>query len=461
MISDKNNLRIFKDSPQFDEEYFNKLEQKYKDHKEREKRILEEIRKDDIFNHNTYADILYDIISNNKDSIAIGLLGPWGYGKSSIFNLLNYKLKSEEEKINTVIFNAWKYSSDSFRRQFLLESVNQLFCENDEQQKYDKSKELKTIKYKMHYDLEKDFLTDFSFPNIIRGISLFLVLALLLAIYYYPPEDTGVNISIIIGFIVLFISQIIPKMLFSSYSYDPRIMHPEQFNEEFNNIINKVDRDILFIIDDIDRCKPETIMTILDSIKNYFIHVKNTNKNVYFILALDEKAVISILKKYRSEKYIKEEILKFFDVTVRTNHIRFEDLSKYGESLVLNKEYGIISDKVIDIIMYAGFDTPREIKHFVNSLKVILETAKKRDLRMYFDGDSSKLEEYLAKVLVINIEYPERFEELKNNISLQKKWEEESISKNFNKLLEQRKIALKNENNSKDKGKLDELVISI
>lgn len=76
----------------------------------------------DAFNHNAYASALFRVLHDNKPPLSIGLFGAWGIGKSTVLNLLSKKIRDDAgSTLKYIYFNAWKYSGDSFRRQFLIE----------------------------------------------------------------------------------------------------------------------------------------------------------------------------------------------------------------------------------------------------------------------------------------------------------------------------------------------------
>lgn len=102
---DSEKLKLIKDIPCFGEEYDSGK---------------------DKFNHKVYAEKLFEIIRDNEGPQVIGLIGPWGTGKSTILNLLKNKVNGKREDYKYVYFNAWKYSHDFFRREFLLASALKL-----------------------------------------------------------------------------------------------------------------------------------------------------------------------------------------------------------------------------------------------------------------------------------------------------------------------------------------------
>lgn len=77
----------------------------------------------DQFGHEHYADILYDLITNNdlKMPYNIGLLGKWGVGKSSIKGICKKKLGENSKNVYCIDFNAWKYGGSGIKKALLRE----------------------------------------------------------------------------------------------------------------------------------------------------------------------------------------------------------------------------------------------------------------------------------------------------------------------------------------------------
>ncbi len=333
----------------------------------------------DSFHHKAYAETLIKLVESNEPPLSIGLFGPWGTGKSTILNIVNGKV--ENKGFACVYFNAWKYAGDSFRRQFLLNVIEKLFC------KEEKEKFLQEIKIRFHREIP---VTDNSFRKIYSQVQKWL------------PK---INLFGTLSF------------SFPMLETDPRLVLPEQFEEEFKNMLNpqnlrnrypktagKInDKNFLFIIDDIDRCPPEMVITILDSVKTFLTPKK---LKCFFILALDDKAVITTLRK-RNKNYSDEELLKFFDVTVRMNALKKHDLVSFANIVA---EQSKLPERVIQIAVYGGFDTPRKIKHFLNTFLVRHETAKKR----FNEGFLIEIPDLnqLSKLLVIETKFPQIYKKI-------------------------------------------------
>ncbi|WP_159460379.1 KAP family P-loop NTPase fold protein [Tistlia consotensis] len=97
-----------------------------------------EDRSADAFGHQDYADALRDLIEapTNRPPFSVGLLGPWGTGKSSIKALYRRDLESDKsgtaenrrsDRIHVITFNAWRFGGEQdLKRALLRESFKQL-----------------------------------------------------------------------------------------------------------------------------------------------------------------------------------------------------------------------------------------------------------------------------------------------------------------------------------------------
>lgn len=372
-------LLVIKDLSLFEKEYDEKL---------------------DSFHHKAYAETLVKLIESNEPPLSIGLFGPWGTGKSTILNIVNSLIKNKD--FICVYFNAWKFAGDSFRRQFLLNAIEKLFC------KEEREKAFREVKIHFHREIP---ITGNWFNKIYSRIQKRL-----------PKINLGVL-----------------SFSFPMLETDPKLVLPEQFEEEFKNIINpqnlkkrgypktaeKINnKNFLFIIDDIDRCPPDMITTILDSVKTF---LTPNNLKCFFVLALDNKTAVTILRK-RNENYSNEELLKFFDVTVRMNPLKKHDLVSFANRVA---EQSKLPESVIQIAVYGGFDTPRKIKHFLNTFLVRLDVAEKR-FEEGFLIETPDLNQ-LSKILVIETKFPQSYEKIIEDSGLIEKLQEYSEKFSYGK----------------------------
>jgi len=379
--NDNKNLLVIKDLSLFEKEYDEKL---------------------DSFHHKAYAETLVKLIESNEPPLSIGLFGPWGTGKSTILNIVSGLVENKD--FICVYFNAWKFAGDSFRRQFLLNAIEKLFCKGE------KEKAFREVKIHFHREIPIT-VTGNWFNKICSRIQKSL-----------PKINLGVL-----------------SFSFPLLETDPKLVLPEQFEEEFKNIINpqnlkkkgypktaeKINnKNFLFIIDDIDRCPPDMITTILDSVKTF---LTPNNLKCFFVLALDYKVAVTILGE-RNKNYSNEELLKFFDVTVRMSPLKKYDLVSFANSVA---EQSKLPESVIQIAVYGGFDTPRKIKHFLNTFLVRLEVAKKR----FEEGFLIEMPDLnqLSKLLVIETKFPQSYEKIIEDSGLIEKFQEYSEKISYGK----------------------------
>lgn len=87
-------------------------------------------RAHDAFGHQHFADALRSLIESRSHlpPFSIGLLGPWGTGKSTIKELYLADLESDstgkrgqrrKDRIHTITFNAWRYGGEDIKRALL------------------------------------------------------------------------------------------------------------------------------------------------------------------------------------------------------------------------------------------------------------------------------------------------------------------------------------------------------
>jgi uncharacterized integral membrane protein len=97
-----------------------------------------EDRSADAFGHQDFADALKDLVEapSNKPPFSIGLLGPWGTGKSTIKALYRLGLARDKDgvpgqrrsdRFHVITFNAWRFGGEQdLRRALLRDAFRQL-----------------------------------------------------------------------------------------------------------------------------------------------------------------------------------------------------------------------------------------------------------------------------------------------------------------------------------------------
>lgn len=83
---------------------------------------------EDSFSHSRVSTAIADVILSTQGGKSIGLVGTWGSGKSTVIELLRRELTTRSKHAEIFIFDAWAHQGDPLRRTFLEQLINRL-CE--------------------------------------------------------------------------------------------------------------------------------------------------------------------------------------------------------------------------------------------------------------------------------------------------------------------------------------------
>lgn len=141
------------------------------------------------------------------------------------------------------------------------------------------------------------------------------------------------------------------------------------FKDSLSELKSKKEGEIplkIFIIDELDRCKPSYAVMFLETIKHFF-----GAKNVIFIIAIDKKQLIASINKFYGHNYNAELYLtRFFDFELQlpSNNEAFQ--KNFSESK-LNKPYLVNNSELISQIIKIFKFNPREQAIFFQRLKIL------------------------------------------------------------------------------------------
>lgn len=314
-------------------------------------RIFSDSPTDDanFFNFDAYVEALSNIIENpeNKTPITIAINGKWGSGKTSLMKTLQKRLGfsqnySNSRNVRTVWFNAWKYSD---AHSIFAALIQEIFYEFQGKSFFTKEGIVDNIK-----NLYVKWRKQAQFRQII--------------LHLIKVATVGLDVSKLIK--------------------DPEYKKYLPFYDEFQKCLNLIlevfvvdeingnyddSKGVLVIfIDDLDRCSPKVITSVLESINLFF-----DQKGCIFIIGMDinfvSNAVDSEYKKLGIEESLgKDFIKKMIQLQFNLPSIRSEDVKNFIENEVK------IDEKIhqyVEIITKGLENNPREIKQFLNSLNFL------------------------------------------------------------------------------------------
>ena len=369
-----------------------------------------------------YAFTLADIITKCETPFTIGVFGGWGSGKSSIVKTVKHLLKNDHENIGTYLYDAWKYSQDSFRREFILGLKNEFSL--------DTTQDFDSFYSDKHEDIGHTLvLRKHPWVNL-----MVLGPLILLGIWFFNSPTPSLKIVTTIVGVFLTALCFLLKESFVKYKISitrPKVFAPEQFETMFSEIIEKLTvpnssvvrwikelltgrktyEKIVIIIDNIDRCHSELAKELLLTIKN-FLEIEK----VVFILPVDEEGVKNYLSP--SSQDASEFLRKLFTTTMRLRQLSNNELYDFCEKL--NAAYKLdLPTSVLSLIAQEFSRSPRRIIQFLNNMITEVALASQQEhgntIRI---GTISRNLPMLAKLMIVREEWPDLYNRLRYDLSL-------------------------------------------
>ncbi len=327
----------------------------------------------------TLQEVILNVPQDIKSSFTIGLFGEWGSGKSSIVKTVEKELADQKGSIiKFIIYDAWKYANDSFRRMLLLKLQQEL--------ELDKTDLMNSFYLNEAEDVK--IIKKFNWSYFLV-IAVFAIIAIILVYESNISTDSKITMSIIVSILGVFLGLF--KKAFDEFKvsiHKPHLFAPEQFEECFNEMTQKafqnqstykkiekwakgkpsqkkVDK-LVIVIDNIDRCQKELAYELLTNIKNFL----GTNKNIIFIIPVDDDALkkhIQYSNKDENSTESNEFLRKFFNVTVRLKKLKRYDIYSFAKKI--NDKYLLgLNSTTIGIIGKEFASNPRRIIQLYNNL---------------------------------------------------------------------------------------------
>lgn len=399
-----------------------------------------------------YVNTLKEMITSSESKYTIGLFGEWGTGKSSIVKTVQEELERENPKdIKFIVYDAWKYSGDSFRRMFIKTLSDKLG--------FNLSEEIDNFYYDKTEEIE---LKKFDGKNLLKNIGYFLGLSILIYLVVYGLYGDKITNTENIGLIAIIpiIISSISIFLNNAYKSQKKVVQynkffaPEQFENLTNELLSKSLKDypiielvkeifkgnkhsknlknIVIVIDNIDRCDSETSYQLLTNIKNFLAN----KKGVTFLIPIDDESLkrhLSIEGKNNS-KEADEFLRKFFNVSLKIKYFQPTDLFQYTKELNDKYELGL-NPSTIDIISKEYATNPRRVIQMLNNLTTELNLIKNK-ISEEFISENQTL---ISVFLIIREEWVDLYKRIVKEPHIIK--DKTFVEKDENKLtLEQKKF---------------------
>lgn len=292
----------------------------------------------DFLDYNYLVNSVKDIVQNDELLPAcIGVYGDWGSGKSSLIRMCKTQLEASEKNIKCLIFNGWLFENYEDAKTAILGEILDAIKAATKL-----TKKIKTILTALYKSIDK-------FKLVKNGLKFGADLLLTGGI------GTVVNLAINKSLGLLSDNTAedkkdVKKDIKDELDYKELREDIREFQNKFEELLkeSKISRLVVFI-DELDRCRPDTILDTLEAIKLFLFTGKTA-----FILGADERhiayAVKSKFKDIEGQEIDigKEYLEKLVQYPIKIPRLDSKEVETYIGFLLLQSE---IENKAFDTIV--------------------------------------------------------------------------------------------------------------
>ena len=297
-------------------------------------------KRDDLLNRSSLAVHIAEGIRrlafySSSESFVIGIEGDWGSGKTSLINLVLEHLKSSDVLI--IKFNPWNFSDQNELITDFFDSIADVLKQTEREKGEEIAEKIKNYSFKL---LKRSELA-------------------------IAPEVSFLGIKLKLGTI---------------YKTD-RNNTLEKQKETINSLLKEVNKRIVVVIDDIDRLDTQETRLIFKLVK-----MTANFANTVFLLAYDRVRVGEMIseEKIPGEEFLKKIVQLSFPLPRVDQRELFGILFGEIDKIVADLENDLWDQRRWEDMFESGlkklFPTVRDIKRYINSLRLDLEIVGKEEV---------------------------------------------------------------------------------
>lgn len=429
----------------------------------------------DAFGHRDYAATIASVLAEAEPPFTLGLFGPWGLGKTTIIEEVGRRLPQD---CAFAVFDAWRYEGDALRRHFLGEVSRQLLKSQELDDAYDREKELEELTTPVSSVRPAGWSV--SRVNLLRAIiNSLLVGGFVFAVMKFGlslrASTLGAFASALVAlalFVVTPLTQIL-DVKFETVTR-PRVEDPERFTEKFESLLGHLKRRRLVVaIDNVDRCGPERIEKIFDTLNTYLEpagtagraqgvspllakkRAKGEIKEAVFLVAADDEALRCHLEAREAKasltsdnprpsredigRYADEYLRKIFKASIPIKPLLDGDMRAYVNRELdrFVREHPLASEerrRLVEVIARALKRNPRRVRQFVHNLELRLRLISTRETSGAIAAELSKEVLLVAKLTLLEEEWPRSFALLVSDPRILDDWHAKQTSDDLNEI---------------------------
>ena len=333
------------------------------------KNVIETLRKDPIHRNKDLFRFI-EIVNSIDFSCSIALDGEWGAGKTffikqakAIFDVNNPGYSLDDD---TGIKGLW--DNYALKREVVLESVVTIYYDawiNDNDVDpilsliYEIMKQV-GISYPQTTDVDK--------RGILKNLGADIV-----------SHFTGAEIT-------KYFDSCKQKDHFGKIKDDKELF--QQISDFFDTVLEERGNRLVFFIDELDRCKPDYAVRLLERIKHYF-----NNERVTFIFAMNSSELQHTIKRYYGQGFNATRYLdRFFDFKLAMPK---PDMRSYY-NLIGFDDTSYVIDSVIKNVIEKYHFSLRETERYFRIVKMAVYNAIHKGKKDYADFPEEKADAFLA-----------------------------------------------------------------
>lgn len=295
----------------------------------------------------TVADL---IIESGDNPISIGVSGNWGSGKSSMVKMIGKELEKKDDgkqKYLFLEFNAWLYQGYDDAKAALLQAVTKKLSDEMKKRKINESTEESDKKlwnrFKKFAKRVDWFKVSKLTVPLLAGLVPGAMPAGALATLFFSVKDSVENqenkdenakaisaslSSVFSGF----------EDILKDEDTKTATQQIEELRSDFEEILEKLDIKLVVLVDDLDRCLPETAVSTLEAMR-LLLFVKRTS----FIIAADEQMIRNGVRVHFGNVDLSDDLVtsyfdKLIQVPITVPRLGIPEVKAYMYLLFLEME---------------------------------------------------------------------------------------------------------------------------
>lgn len=343
----------------------------------------------DIFRRKDFGESLMSLFENTQEELVVALNAPWGEGKSTFIKMWqnNIKLNQEEKRIKTIYFDAFKndYQKDPF---LAITSEIYSLCDMREESKKEFIENAKNVGKSLAWGAFK-LGTKLTTAGLVDETIL---------------ENGANDIS------SMFNNNIETLIENRIKNHEVNKNALDKFKSDLEKFIDN-EKPLVFVIDELDRCRPDYALELLEQIKHLF-----SVKNLHFLLVVNSKQLeASIKSKYGSDINASQYLQKFITLSLELpkKSTEYDDYNKtfmnWAIKEMLEENESIENEHLIKTIEeIVSFYNPsfREIERVLSNIAILHNMSLDSRFIQYHQVS-------MAFICYIKVAYPEVFQLIK------------------------------------------------